>query len=406
VSSADPPSRRRPIVPNLAKARIAIVDDEPLNIQVAQKYLENAGYRNFITTSDALTALELLQRERPDVLLLDVMMPQVSGLEILRALKADEATCRMPVLVLTVVNEARTKYEAINLGATDFLNKPVDPHDVVPRVKNALVAKLYQDELARENLRLEREVQNRVSELAHSRRQVVHCLARAAEYRDDDTGRHVVRVGLYAGLIARHLGFDEEYVELLEMAAQLHDLGKLAIPDSILHHPGKLNPEQVEEMRKHCGIAKKIMQPLAEEEWRILRTHVARYDSPVQATPTKGALTADAPVEPIPSTLPRSSLLTLATTIAQTHHEWWDGSGYPLGLAGDDIPIEGRMTAVADVYDALSSRRPYKDAYETQKCFAMLEAKRGTHFDPRVLDIFFQRQDDVIRIQTEYLDAK
>jgi putative two-component system response regulator len=413
--SADEPADlplRRPIVPELADARIAIVDDEPLNIQVVQKYLHDAGYRRFITTSQPATALELLRRERPDLVLLDIMMPGVSGLEILRALKADQATCRIPVLILTVVSDARVKYEAINLGAADFLNKPVDPHEVVPRVRNALVAKMYQDELARENLRLEREIERRVAELARSRRQVVYCLARAAEYRDDDTGRHVLRVGLYAGLIARELGFDDAYVELLEMAAQLHDLGKIAIPDSILHHPGKLSPEQVEQMRTHCGIAKKIMQPLAEEEWRILRTHVARQGRrPARAPGTRQGFSdsrayAAGYREPRPTELPRSSLLMLATTIAQTHHEWWDGSGYPLGLAGDDIPIEGRMTAVADVYDALSSRRPYKFAYAPEKCFSMLAAKRGTHFDPDVLDAFCRRKDDVARIQKQYMDAE
>ena len=411
---AQPPELplRRPIAVELAAARIAIVDDEPLNIQVVQKHLQAAGYRRFVTTSDAATALELLRRELPDVVLLDIVMPEVSGLQILRALKSDDATCRIPVLILTVVSDARIRYEAINLGAADFLNKPVDPHDVIPRVRNALVAKMYQDELARENQRLEREVEHRLAELARSRRQVVHCLARAAEYRDDDTGRHVLRVGLYAGLIARELGFDQEYVELLEMAAQLHDLGKIAIPDSILHHPGKLSPEQIEQMRKHCGIAKKIMQPLAEEEWRILRTHVGRPGRAPAGTPRPSQGLANSPAnawgngKPRPTGTPGASLLMLATVIAQTHHEWWDGSGYPLGLAGDDIPLEGRMTAVADVYDALSSRRPYKFAYAKEKCLSMLAEQRGTHFDPAVLDAFFRRQDDVARIQQQYLDAE
>jgi putative two-component system response regulator len=399
-------------MPELSGARIAIVDDEPLNIQVVRKHLEDAGYRNFLTHSDGATAAELLRRQRPDIVLLDVMMPQVGGLEVLRELKTSPATCRIPVLILTVVSDAHTRYKAINLGATDFLPKPIDPYEMIPRVRNALTAKLYQDELARANMQLEKQVRERVAELARSRRQVVHCLARAAEYRDDDTGRHVVRVGLYAGLIARELGYGREYVELLEMAAQLHDLGKIAIPDSILRHPGKLTPDQMEQMRSHCGIAKKIMQPLAEEEWRIYRTHVehegrqppnslAAWAEIEHAGPPSDP---DSPSPDEPTLLPRSSLLTLATTIAQTHHEWWDGSGYPLGLAGEDIPIAGRMTAVADVYDALSSQRPYKDAYAVEKCFAMLEEKRSTHFDPTALDAFLRRKEDVCRIQSTHRD--
>jgi putative two-component system response regulator len=365
--------------------RIAIIDDEPLNIQVAQKLLQDAGYRRFVTTSNASEALDLLLSDPPDLVLLDIVMPEVSGMEILKCLRATAATRHIPVLILTMVTDGRVKYEAIRLGATDFLTKPVDAHELAARVRNALVSKSYHDRLANEKVRLEQMAKQRTDELAASRREVVHLLARAAEYRDDETGRHVIRVGLHAGVIARGLGFGNDEVELLELAAQLHDLGKLAIPDSILHKPEKLDDKQTELMRTHCGIAKKIMQPLAEEEWRILQTHsrdgaklMQMHDSP---------------------------LLKLATRIAQTHHEWWDGTGYPLGLAGEDIPIEGRITAVADVFDALSSARPYKDAYPREKCFAMLEEARGTHFDPKVLDTFFDHKNDVIQIQLQYMDV-
>jgi putative two-component system response regulator len=366
-------------------ARIAIVDDEPLNIQVVQKYLYDAGYEQFITTADSSKALDLIHRERPDLILLDIMMPVVSGLDILQALQAGETTQHLPVLILTAANDAGVKRKALERGATDFLPKPVDPHELLPRVRNALLTKAYHDRLTNENARLETEVRRRTTELAASREEVVHCLARASEYRDDDTGHHVMRVGQHVGVIARGLGFTEGQIELLELAAQLHDLGKIAIPDSILHCPGKLDPEQFDLMKTHCGIAKKIMQPLAEEQWRILRSH-ARVGA--------GLLHVRS-----------SPLLMLAAKIAQTHHEWWDGTGYPLGLAREDIPIEGRMTAVADVYDALSSRRPYKEPFPREKCFAILEEGRGTHFDPKVLDVFFQRKEEIINIQLQYMDV-
>ncbi len=387
VPGREAPPFESPLVPiaDRTTAHIAIIDDEPLNIQVAQKLLQDAGYRRFVTTSNASEALDLLLSDPPDLVLLDILMPGVSGMEILKCLRATPATRHIPVLILTMVTDGRVRYEAIRLGATDFLTKPVDAHELAARVRNALVTKNYHDRLASEKAKLEQVVKQRTDELATSRREVVHLLARAAEYRDDETGRHVIRVGLHAGVIARGLGFDDEEVELLELAAQLHDLGKLAIPDAILHKPEKLDSKQLELMRTHCGIAKKIMQPLAEEEWRILKTHRRGGAKLMQVH--------------------NSPLLKLATRIAQTHHEWWDGTGYPLGLAGDDIPIEGRITAVADVFDALSSVRPYKDAYPREKCFAMLEEGRGTHFDPKVLDAFFEHKDDVIQIQLRYMDV-
>ena len=176
---------------------------------------------------------------------------------------------------------------------------------------------------------------------------MIHCLARAAEYRDDITGQHVVRVGRYAGIIARELGFSEADVEMLELAAQLHDVGKIGIPDAILNSHGKLDPEQFAVMQRHCSFAKKILTPLGEQEWRTLQTHSQLGASLLEIS--------------------SSPILMLAARIAQTHHEWWNGDGYPLGLAGEDIPLEGRITAVADVFDALSSPRTYKAPDSTRE---------------------------------------
>jgi putative two-component system response regulator len=314
------------------------------------------------------------------------MTPKMSGLDILRAIRLDEQTSRFPVLVLTAATDAATKRDALNLGAADFLPKPVDPNDLVPRVRNALITKAYEERLAKYTEKLEQDVRKRTAELAASREEVIHCLARAAEYRDDITGHHVVRVGRYAGIIARELGFSETDVETLELAAQLHDVGKIGIPDSILNSPGKLDPEQFAVMQKHCSFARKILTPLGEREWRTLRTHSQLAGSLLEIS--------------------NSPILMLAARIAQTHHEWWNGTGYPLGLAGEDIPLESRITAVADVFDALSTPRSYKAPIPREKCFAIMSEERGTHFDSRVLDAFFARSKEVVQIQMEYMDLE
>jgi putative two-component system response regulator len=296
----------------------------------------------------------------------------------------DEKARRFPVLILTASTDAATKREALDLGAADFLPKPVDPNDLIPRVRNALTTLVYEQRLANYAEKLEQDVRTRTAELAASREEVIHCLARAAEYRDDITGRHVVRVGRYAGIIARELGCSAADVEMLELAAQLHDVGKIGIPDAILNNHGKLDPEQFAVMQRHCSFAKKILTPLDEHEWRTLQTHSQLGASLLEIS--------------------SSPLLMLAARIAQTHHEWWNGMGYPLGLAGEDIPLEGRITAVADVFDALSSPRTYKAPIPRDKCLAIMSEDRGTHFDPRVLDAFFARSKEVVQVQMEYMD--
>jgi putative two-component system response regulator len=365
-------------------SRIMIVDDEPYNVLVVRKLLLNEGYKNFVTTSKPTQAVEQLRREQPDVLLLDVMMPDVSGLDILKLMRADSQLRAVPVIVLTAACDGRTKSQALELGAADFLAKPVEPSELVPRLRNVLSAKAHRDQLQQYSTLLERRVREQTRELEASRKEVIFCLARAAEFRDDDTGQHVLRVGRYAGVIARELGLDPDHVEMVELAAQLHDVGKIGISDAILLKPGKLDPDEFELMKKHCKFGKNIIHPISQGEWERLRTHTE-----------VGAKILDAPSSPI---------LRLAAVIAQTHHERWDGSGYPLGLAGEDIPLEGRITAVADVFDALSSARPYKPPFPRERCFQILEEGRGTHFDPRVLDAFFRSTEHVVRIQIECMD--
>jgi putative two-component system response regulator len=247
-----------------------------------------------------------------------------------------------------------------------------------------LVTKCYQNQLANQARRLEEAVQKRTAELAASREEVILCLARAGEFRDNETGNHVVRVGKFVGIIARELGYSEDRVKILEQAAQLHDVGKIAIPDEILLKPGKLDPEEYEFMQRHCLFGRKIIEQMPQHEKERFRKH-----------PELGARLLNVQSSPV---------LGVAALIALTHHEWWDGHGYPLGLAGEDIPIEGRMTAVADVFDALSTKRPYKNPIPRKECFAMMEKDRGTHFDPKVLDAFFRRRQEIIQVQIDCAD--
>lgn len=368
------------------KAGIMIIDDESYNVLVVRKFLQHAGYENFVTTTESPQAVDLMKRDLPDIVLLDIMMPEVSGIDILRVMKITPELSTIPVIILTASPDPAVKTQALELGATDFLAKPVDPSELVLRVKNVLAAKTHFDMLAKYSVDLERQVEERTRALEASRRHIIFCLARASEFRDNDTGHHVIRVGKYAGAIARELGYSSSQVEALEQAAQLHDVGKIGIPDAILHKPGKLDPDEYDFIKKHAGYGKQIIECMPDSEWQNLKHHTKL-----------GGQLLDVKTEPI---------MRMASRIALTHHEWWNGEGYPLGLSGEDIPIEGRITAVADVYDALSSARPYKKPFPREKCFEMLEEKRGIQFDSRVLDAFFARADDIIDIQIRYADLE
>jgi putative two-component system response regulator len=376
----------RPVNRDTTKsAKIMIVDDEPINIKVVQKYLQGHGFSNFITTSDATRALDIFRAQRPDIALLDIMMPEVSGIEILQQVRADRQLSRIPVVILTAVGDARIKQKALELGATDFLTKPVDPSELVLRVGNALMVKSHYDHLANYSVQLERQVRARTSELMASRRGLVQTLARAAEYRDNETAHHIVRVGRYVGLIAKELKMPEEIIELLEEASLLHDVGKIGIADAILLKPGRLTEDEYEIMRQHCAFGRRIIQQSLESAWE---RHGTR--SQLQLVEPGNAI---------------AWLIPVAAMIAQTHHEHWDGGGYPLGLRGEQIPIEGRITAVADVFDALSNKRPYKEAYAFDRCIEMMERGRGTHFDPQILDAFLQRTDQILQVQIDLADV-
>jgi putative two-component system response regulator len=369
-----------------ANQPVFIVDDEDLNIRVARKYLRTWGYERVNSTNDPREAVARITSEQPDLILLDVMMPEIDGLQILRELRSNETTRHLPVIILTAHVDDEIRRKAIEYGANDFLSKPIDPIELLPRVRNLLSLRSHQRWLENTSERLESEVRRRTAALVKAEQNIVNCLARAAEYRDNETGRHVVRVGRYAALIAESLGMSRDYCRLIGEAAKLHDVGKIGITDSILLKTGKLDPDEFKTMQKHCGMGLQVLQQITEEDFNSFRRHVQM-----------GACILDVVDSP---------MLAMASQIAMTHHEKWDGSGYPTGLSGEQIPLEGRITAVGDVFDALSSRRPYKPAFPLEKCDAILKEGRGTHFDPRVLDAFFDRRDEVVAIQRELADPE
>ena len=366
------------------QAKVMIIDDEMLVIKVVKRYLSAEGYANFVTVNDSRQALEKIWEEQPDVILSDIHMPEVSGLDILRARQKDAKLTSIPVLILSGSSGDEVMREALELGATDFLAKPVDPYALSLRVQNALIVKSHHDHLASYALDLEEQVSRRVKQLEDSREQIVHCLARAAEYRDNETGEHIIRVGKYCRVIAEELGFPEKYCREIELGAQLHDVGKIGIPDSILLNPGRLTSEEFDVMKAHCGVGLEIMEPLSQQDGERVRSHASSGGFIME--------TVDSP------------MLQLAASIARTHHEKWDGTGYPEKLAGEAIPIEGRICCVADVFDALCSERPYKPKFPLKKCLEIMLSERGTRFDPKVLDAFFARFAEIEEIRQTYND--
>lgn len=375
---------REPEEVEVTSSHVMVIDDEAINVKLVRKVLQEVGFVQFSDVTDPREALSRIRQASPDVILLDIMMPHINGLEILEAIRATAQLKHVPVLILTASVDRETKLEALELGATDFLTKPVDRAELIPRVRNALKMKACHDHFRNYSTHLEETVRQRTEEVVNSRLQIVHCLAKAAEFHDDVTGRHIIRVGRYAGLIGEELGLSSHEAQLLELAAQLHDVGKIGIPDSILRKEGALTPEEFTIVQEHCVMGKSVFDDQQERQDSVMREH--------SILGSKLLGTSNSP------------LLRLAARIALTHHERWDGEGYPIGLSGEDIPLEGRITAVADVFDALSGKRCYKDAYPMDRCFELLEEGRGTQFDPMVLDAFLRRRDDVIDIQLALAD--
>ncbi len=330
----------------MRRARILIVDDEPANVLLLERLLDRAGYEHVVSTSDSAQVLALCTQNPPALVLLDLHMPTPDGFEVMRQLDPWISEGALAVIVLTADTTRDVRQTALSGGAKDFLTKPLDAMEVLLRIKNQLETRFLQVELRRQALVLEQRVYEQHEDLDEARLEVLQRLARASEYRDDDTGEHTQRVGRMSGLIARELDLGADDSALIGHAATLHDVGKIAIPDQVLLKPGRLT----------------------EEEFELMKTHVRAGAEMLAGS--------------------NSPLLQVAERIALTHHEWWDGSGYLAGLVGDEIPLAGRIVAVADVFDALTHDRPYKSAFPLELAVEEIRSLRGRQFDPRVVDAF------------------
>lgn len=369
------------------RTHVLIVDDDRCTLDQLEESLKNWGIENIRSCFDSQEASHLIGYMTPDIILVDV----ANGFEILQSIRRLASLQSTDVIVTGHEIDSEQKLTALQLGASAFLTKPVNPLELVLSIRNIIASKAYHDHLSYESDRLASEVHQRIVELEAARsdadvarQEAMHCLARAAEFRDNDTGNHVLRVGGYAAVIARRFGFDRIQLEMFEQAAQLHDVGKIGISDTILLKPDKLTEQEFDKMRQHCEYGSNIILPMSECEWKELIGQPERVFEIVNKS--------NAPV------------MKLAALIARTHHEKWDGSGYPLGMNRKEIPLVGRITAIADVFDALASDRPYKPAYSVDKCFHIIRDGRGCHFDPEVVDAFFDAQHEIIATMNELAD--
>ncbi|AOW78787.1 two-component system response regulator [Colwellia sp. PAMC 20917] len=326
-----------------AKAKILVVDDEPNNLQVINQVL--VGNYQLVFAKNGQRAIEIAIEQQPDLILLDIMMPEMDGYEVCRALKKIKSTAHIPIIFVSAMSNMANECQGFEAGGVDYITKPICPEIVRVRVKThlSLVG---------------------VNELKESRMQIIQRLGRAAEYKDNETGLHVIRMSHYSKLIAMAAGLDEFTQETLLNAAPMHDIGKIGIPDHILLKPGKLDAKEWAIMKTHANIGADI---------------IGENDSP---------------------------LLSMALSIALTHHEKWDGSGYPNHLKGQEIPLVGRIVAIADVFDALTSERPYKEAWPVEKAIAHMNSVSGSHFDPDLIKLFNVVLPDILLIKNKWPELK
>ncbi|AGX87622.1 HD domain-containing phosphohydrolase [Candidatus Symbiobacter mobilis] len=342
--------------------QIVIVDDTQVNLILFDALVKRLGDAQSAVFSDAQEGLRWAQEHPFDLLIVDYMMPELDGIEFIRLLRARPGREDIPILMITANDQKQVRYQALEVGATDFLTKPIDKTEFLARARNLLQLGDHRRKLADRAQWLAEEVQKATGEIVARERETVFRLSKAAEYRDPETGGHILRMAHYSELIARELGCSTQEQEVLRDAAPMHDIGKVGIADHILLKPGRLTPEEFEVMQHHAAIGYEIL------------SHSA------------------------------SRVLQLGAEIALSHHEKYDGSGYPKRLHGEDIPLFGRIVAVADVFDALTSERPYKKAWPLDTATQFLRNGSGKHFDPRCVDAFFAGWDTVMTIRERFQD--
>lgn len=318
-----------------SQSKILIVDDEPANLRVLKSILQADYQLTFAKSGE--DAIKLVQKDKPDLILLDIMMPGMSGFDVCKTLKSDTKNKNIPIIFVSALSDEMDEAAGFEIGAVDYITKPVSPTLVKARVKTHL--SLVQADV-----------------LKQTRLQVIQVLGRASEYKDNETGMHVIRMSHYSKILAKAYGFSDAQAEQILNAAPMHDVGKIGIADSIMLKPDRLTDDEMNIMKTHPNIGADIL----------------------------GECDSD--------------LLRLARSIALTHHEKWDGSGYPNGLAGEDIPIEGRIVALADVFDALTSKRPYKAAWSVEKTMDLIKSESGIHFDPTLVKLLIQEMDKILAV--------
>lgn len=345
-------------------ATILIVDDQMTNIMLLESILQSAGYTHLYSIQDPTQVVPLFKQLHPDLICLDIRMPELNGFQVMGQLKVIYRNAYLPILVLTSEEDRGTRLRALESGAKDCLHKPFDKIEVLMRIRNLLEASLLNKAMSRQNETLEETVKIRTRELKETQFDVVHRLARAAEYRDNETGGHIVRMSHYATILGRACGMSEEECDILFHATPMHDVGKLGIPDRILLKPGKLTPDEFDIMKQHTVIGANLL------------------------------------------TGSQSAVLQMGEVIALTHHEKWDGSGYPNCLSGENIPLIGRICAIADVFDALSSKRCYKDPWPLEKTLHEIHSLSGIHFDPHLVSLFDELLPVLVDIRRTHGDVE
>jgi putative two-component system response regulator len=350
------------------KPVILVVDDQPPNIELLEAHLVPQGYE-IVTAANGEEALAKLSGNQIDLILLDVMMPGMDGFEVTRRIRHDNTHQLLPIILITALRDKEDRIKGIEAGCDDFLSKPIDKIELLARVRSLLKVKAYNDLMINYREELEAEVTRRTEELKHALKKIkaasletIYRLSMASEYKDTDTGAHIKRMSHYSAAVARRMGLDESVVETILYAAPMHDLGKIGIPDKILLKPAILDPAEWAIMKQHSVIGAKIL---------------------------KGS---------------DAEIIRMGETIAQSHHEKWDGSGYPDGLKGIEIPIASRIATIGDVFDALTSKRPYKEPFPVEDALSIIKEGRGSQFDPDVVDAFFAIQDEILTIKKEYDD--
>jgi putative two-component system response regulator len=348
------------------KPVIVVVDDQVQNIELLEAHLVPHGYE-IIRAVNGEDALDKLSGNQIDLILLDIMMPGMDGFEVTRRVRQSKKNHLLPVILVTALWETEDRIKGIEAGCDDFISKPIDKLELLARIRSLLKVKDYNDLMLNYRTELESEVTARTEQLNQALLRLkttsldtIYRLSMASEYKDEDTGAHIKRMSRYSAAVARRMGLDENIIETILYAAPMHDLGKIGIPDQILMKPGKLDLAEWKIMKMHTVIGAKILQGSDAE------------------------------------------FIKLGESIALSHHEKWDGSGYPNGDKGLEIPIAGRIVAIADVFDALTSKRPYKEPFSIEKSLAIVKEERGTHFDPNVVDAFFDIQDEILNIKKQY----